>query len=101
MFITYAILLSILNIGIIQILSVSSGCCQQASSLSPGQGGGSIRGHDAATGDGQGKEAAGDEADQSEINIQLFCVYKLLMSGRKDQTNGFGAEEEEGDGKFF
>ena len=40
-----------------------SGCCEQARARCPGQGRGRLRGHDAAAGDGQGEEAAGDEAD--------------------------------------
>ena len=54
-----------------------SGCCEQARARCPGQGRGRLRGHDAAAGDGQGEEAAGDEADQGE---DMMAIHLSLES---------------------
>ena len=48
------------------------GCCQQAGALCPGQGRRRVRGHHAAARDGQGQEAAGDEADQGADYISSY-----------------------------
>lgn len=39
---------------------------------------------------------------QSSEKLYIFELnYRILISGRKDQTDGFRAKEKEGDGKFF
>ena len=43
------------------------GCCQQACANYPSPIWGLVRGYNAASGDGQGEEAAGDETDQGEM----------------------------------